>query len=166
MHRCATGEHRGDTLMENAANIQAITQLIVDERDPGWEMLAPLLSCARDVWPHPCVHHPWRADGVAHGELDCWQRSGGAPMKPQGWSPNDGWFCWPGADDPAGFLRNAGVVVHITREGEPLCGATFAPDDVGFYAKERVHINCRDCLGKAHEMWPQKWPKPAEFAEK
>jgi hypothetical protein len=32
-------------------------------------------------------------------------RSGGVPMKPQGWSPNDGWFCWPGADDPERFLK-------------------------------------------------------------
>jgi hypothetical protein len=32
-------------------------------------------------------------------------RSGGAPMKPQGWGPNDGWFCWPGADDPERFLK-------------------------------------------------------------
>lgn len=64
MHRCATGKHRGDTLMENAANVLAITQLIVDERDPGWEMLAPLLSCARDLWPRKCEAEPW--------PTECW----------------------------------------------------------------------------------------------
>ena len=59
-HRCATGEHRGDTLLECAARLQATSQIVIDNRCPRWELLVACVRAGRDLWPHLCLQRAER----------------------------------------------------------------------------------------------------------
>lgn len=58
MRRCATGEHRGTTLLELAAVTQAAIQQAISEGIPGYEHFVAVQHSARRLWPHMCAPEP------------------------------------------------------------------------------------------------------------
>lgn len=78
IHRCATGEHRGETIEEHMAAVVACAQILISARDVGWEKMVAVPVSARDVWPHLCF--------TLDSDWCIYDRAGGPDEPCQAWT--------------------------------------------------------------------------------